>query len=58
MRKRIFYVLMLILLSFGALGKIKMEGMVRYQINPLYPLFVNGPETWLRCGQFGVSYFF
>ena len=37
------------------MGMIKLEGLLRYQINPL---FVNGPESKLSNGQFSVSYFF
>ena len=36
------------------LGKFKIEGIVRYQLNPL---FVEGPNARLREGQFSLSYF-
>lgn len=37
------------------LGKVKVEGQVRYQMNPL---FVDDPMAKLRNGQFSLSYFF
>lgn len=37
------------------LGKVKIEGQVRYQLNPL---LVDGPKTKLRSGQFALVYFF
>lgn len=36
------------------LGKFKIEGIVHYQLNPL---FVEGPNARLREGQFSLSYF-
>ena len=37
------------------LGKIKIEGLMRYQINPL---FIDEPKAKLSNGQFAVTYFF